>query len=159
MKILKNLLNLWRRANILYLFLMVPLFYIQFYYADVIIKVLFTKDYLDAVPIFQVYLLFFLKQCFDMGTPIRVMNKNKYMIIGYIFSTLLNLGLLYLLLKTMGFVGPAIAYVISEYLLGAYFADRILHIYNLKLPKLLFWEKNFHYYRCWLTMHPYFFYF
>jgi O-antigen/teichoic acid export membrane protein len=134
-------LKLWSRSNIIYLFLMSPLFFIMFIYADVLIKVLFTSDYLEAVPIFQVYLIFFLKQCFEMGIPIRAMNKNKYFLIGYIFTSALNFGLLYVLFGIFGLLGPAIAYVVSEVVLSFYFANRILKIYEIKIRDLFFWKK------------------
>ena len=136
-------LKLWSKSNIIYLFLMSPLFFILFLYADVFIKVLFTSNYLAAVPIFQIYLFYFLKQCFEMGIPIRVMNQNKYFLIGYIFATGLNIGLLYLLFKILGMPGPAIAYVVSEIILAFYYGKIILHIYKIKVKELFFWRKVF----------------
>ena len=145
-KILKKpleALNLWSKSNIIYLFLMYPLFFIMFIYADVFIKTLFTSNYLDAVPIFQIYLFYFLKQCFEMGIPIRAMNKNKYFLIGYIFTSVLNVGLLFILFKIFGLLGPAIAYVLSEIALAFYYAAIILKIYKIKVKDLFFWRKVF----------------
>ena len=122
---------------------MSPLFFIMFIYADVIIKTLFTANYLAAVPIFQVYLFYFLKQCFEMGIPIRAMNKNKYFLIGYIFSTVINLGLLFLLYRILGMLGPALAYVLSEIVLAFYYGKNILKIYNIKIKDLFHWRKVF----------------
>ncbi len=136
-------LKLWSRSNIIYLFLMSPFFFIMFVYADVFIKVLFTADYLGAVPIFQVYLFYFLKQCFEMGIPLRAMNKNKYFLVGYIFTAALNLGLLFILFDVFGLLGPAIAYVVSEIVLAFYYANRILKTYQIKVRDLFFWRKVF----------------
>ena len=136
-------LKLWSRSIIIYLFLMSPLFFIMFIYADVVIRTLFTASYLAAVPIFQVYLFFFLKQCFEMGIPIRAMNKNKYFLIGYIFSTVINLGLLFLLYRILGMLGPALAYVLSEIALAFYYGNRILNIYNIEIKDLFYWRKVF----------------
>ena len=136
-------LKLWSRSNIIYLFLMSPLFFIMFVYSDVFIKVLFTKNYLDAVPIFQVYLFFFLKQCFEMGIPIRAMNKNRYFLIGYIFTSILNVLLLFTLFRVFGLLGPAIAYVVSEIVLAFYYGGVIMKIYSIKIRDLFFWRKVF----------------
>ncbi len=136
-------LALWKRANILYLFLMSPLFFIQFYYAETIITVLFTNTYSDAVPIFRIYLFYFLKQCFEMGTPIRVMNQNKYFLIGYVFLTFVNLSMLFTLYKLIGLWGPAIAFVISEILLAIFFGNKIVKIYKIKVSELLYWKNIF----------------
>ena len=136
-------LSLWKRANILYLFLLVPLFYLQLYYAEIIIKVLFTKDYLGAVALFQIYLGFFLLQCFEMGIPIRVKNKNGLLLVGHIFYTIVHMGLLYLLYYFIGFLGPAIAFVFMEVVFTFYFGYIILKIYNIKVKELLYWRKIF----------------
>lgn len=136
-------LDLWRRANILYLFLLVPLFYLQLYYAEIIIKILFTKDYLESVGIFQIYLGFFLLQCFEMGVPIRVKNKNKALLIGHIFYTVIHIGALYLFYHLFGFLGPAIAFVFMEFIFTFYFGSLILKFYNIKLKELFYWRKIF----------------
>jgi len=133
-------LGLWKRANILYLFLMSPLFFIQFYYAETIITTIFTNSFADAVPIFRIYLFYFLKQCFEMGTPIRVMNQNKYFLLGYILLTVVNLSMLYFLFNLIGFWGPAIAFVVSEILLAFFFGNKIVKIYNIKVSELLYWK-------------------
>ena len=136
-------LALWKRANILYLFLLVPLFYLQLYYAEIIIKVLFTKDYLGSVALFQIYLGFFLLQCFEMGIPIRVKNKNGLLLVGHILYTILHIGVLYLLFYLIGFLGPAIAFVFMEVIFTFYFGNIILKIYNIKVRELLYWRKIF----------------
>ena len=136
-------LDLWKRANILYLFLLVPLFYLQLYYAEVIIKVLFTKDYLGSVALFQIYLGFFLLQCFEMGIPIRVKNKNGYLLVGHILYTIVHIGVLYLLYYFIGFLGPAIAFVFMEVVFTFYFGYIILKIYDIKIKELLYWRKIF----------------
>ena len=136
-------LDLWRRANILYLYLLVPLFYLQLYYAEIIIKVLFTSNYLEAVPIFKIYLGFFLLQCFEMGIPIRVKNKNKTILIGHIYYTIIHIGILYMLFHFIGFLGPAIAFVFMETIFLFYFGSIILKIYNIKLKDLFYWRKIF----------------
>ncbi len=136
-------LDLWRRANILYLFLLVPLFYLQIYYAETIIKVLFTKDYLESVVIFQIYLIFFLLQCFEMGVPIRVKNKNKSLLIGHIFYTAIHIGVLYSFYHLFGFLGPAIAFIFMEIIFTFYFASLILKFYRIKVKDLFYWRKIF----------------
>jgi O-antigen/teichoic acid export membrane protein len=136
-------LALWKRANILYLFLLVPLFYLQLYYAEIIIKILFTKEYLESVAIFQIYLGFFLLQCFEMGVPIRVKNKNKSLLIGHIFYTIIHIGVLYLSYHLIGFLGPAVAFIFMELIFTFYFGFLILIFYNIKISELFYWRKIF----------------
>jgi len=134
-------LNLWKRANVLYLFLLVPLFFLQIYYAETIITILFTSDYLGSVIIFQIYLIFFLLQCFEMGAPIRAMNKNKYLLIGHIFYTIIHIGVLYLSYQYFGIIGPAIAFVFMELISRFYFGFLIIKFYKIEPYQLFYWRK------------------
>jgi O-antigen/teichoic acid export membrane protein len=136
-----NALQLWRKSTVLYLFLIAPLAVLMFYYAEVIITTLFTRDYIDAVPIFRIYTIFFLQQAFEMGIPIRAMNKNFNLLFGHITSAILNVSLLYLLFNLLGFIGPAIAFVSTEILITILFGYIILKIYKINVSKLYEWGK------------------
>ena len=137
----RGALLLWKKSNVLYLFLMIPLFVILFFYSNLIIKVLFTENYIAAVPLFRIYLILMIRKCFEMGMPIRAMNKNKYFVIANILSLIVNIILLYILYNSLGFIGPAIAAVATEISLAIFLASKILSIYEIKLKKLLSWNK------------------
>ena len=134
-------LNLWNRSNLLFLFLMAPLFVILFYYADLIIEILFTKNYSAAVPLFRIYLILLIRKCFEMGSPLRAMNKNKYFVFGNILSLIVNIVSLFVLYKILGFIGPAIAYVLTEISLAVFLAIKILSTYKIKISELFRWKK------------------
>ncbi len=136
-------LNLWKRSTVIYFFFMLPLFYLMFYYSRFIILTLFTKNYLGAIPVFQIYLIFFLKQSFDMGPPIIAMNKNKILLYGHILSFFVNVLLIALLYNLFGFIGPALAFVITELLLGIYFGMKIIKLYNIEIKEMFYWKKLF----------------
>ncbi len=135
-------LSLWNKSNLLYLFLMLPVFFIFFYYAEEFITTLFTSQYIDAVVLFRIYLLVMLRKCFEMSTPLRAMNKNKYFIIGNLISLVVNVIMLFILFKLLGFVGPAIAYVVTEFSSLIYLSFKIISTYNIKLSEMLLWKKT-----------------
>lgn len=137
----RKALNLWNRSVVIYLFLMLPLFFLMLYYSHFFIVTLFTEEYAEAIPVFQIYLIFFLKQSFDMGPPIRAMNKNKFLLVGHILSFFVNVTLLYVLYNLFGFIGPAIAFVVNEILLTIYFGNKIMSLYKVKVKEFLFWKK------------------
>jgi len=134
-------LSLWNKSTLLYLFLMTPMFYLVFIYADLIITTLYTAQYQDAVILFRIYSILLIRKCFEMGMPLRAMNKNKFFVFGNILSLGVNVVLLYSLYNLFGFIGPAIAYVITEFTLNLFLATKILSTYNIKLPELFFWKK------------------
>ena len=135
-------LSLWNKSNLLYLFLMLPVFFIFFFYAEEFIITLFTSQYSDAVILFRIYLLVMLRKCFEMSTPLRAMNKNKYFIVGNLISFVVNVVMLFLLFKMFGFIGPAIAYVITEFSSLIYLSFKIISTYKIKLREMLLWRKS-----------------
>jgi O-antigen/teichoic acid export membrane protein len=134
-------LILWNKSNLLYFFLMVPVFFVFFSYADVFIITLFTSQYSDAIILFRIYLIVMLSKCFEMSTPLRAMNKNKYFVIGNFLSMGVNIVMLYLLFKWLGIVGPAVAFVITEFTALTYLSFKIISTYNIKLSQMLLWKK------------------
>lgn len=124
-------------------FLISPVFIIFFFYADVWVNTLFTKSYAEAIPLFRIYLILMLRKCFEMGSPLRAMNKNKYFVFGNILSLAVNVVALYILFKIVGFYGPAIAYVVTEISLALFLAIKILPTYKIKLSEMLQWKKIF----------------
>ncbi len=114
-----------------------------FFYADVWINTLFTKNYAEAIPLFRIYLILMIRQCFEMGSPLRAMNKNKFFVIGNILSLIINVIALYILFKLLGFYGPAVAYVITEVSLSIFLAAKIIPTYKITIKELLRWRKIF----------------
>ena len=78
-----------------------------------------------------------------MGIPIRAKNKNKVLLVGHIYYTIVHMGILYLLYHLIGFLGPAIAFVFMETIFLFYFGSIILRIYNIKIKDLFYWRKIF----------------
>jgi O-antigen/teichoic acid export membrane protein len=134
-------LSLWRRANVMFCFLIFPVYAVFFYFAPTFIELLFTAQYLAAVPLFRIYMTIILIQCFEMGTPLRAINQNKYYIFGSILTTCINIGFILALFGKIGFITPAIAFVLGETAATFYFARTILVLYHLKPTKLFLWRK------------------
>ncbi|RJQ87508.1 MAG: polysaccharide biosynthesis protein [Desulfobacteraceae bacterium] len=134
-------LNLWNQSNVLYVFLLVPCFFILLVYADVLINTLFTDTYSAAIPLFRIYLVLLLRRCFEVGAPLRAMNKNKYFVVSNSFSLAVNIVLLYVLYKMIGFYGPAIAFVTAEVALAVFLAFKIVSTYNIAFADLFHWKK------------------
>jgi O-antigen/teichoic acid export membrane protein len=134
-------LQLWNQSNVMYIFLVVPCFFILWVYADVLIETLFTREYSAAIPLFRIYLLILLRKCFEVGGPLRAMNKNKYFVVGNGLSLVVNIALLYVLFQWIGFYGPAIAVVASEFVLGIFLALKIVSTYKVTIGRLVYWRK------------------
>jgi O-antigen/teichoic acid export membrane protein len=134
-------LEIWKRANVLCLFLTFPLFILLFYYSRLVVETLFTVDYAGSVPIFRVYLLFLLRQSVELGSPLRAANANRHFAYGNLLSGAANIALLAALIRPMGPIGAAIAFVVSDLTLSYYVTNRTLAVYDIALSELFFWKK------------------
>lgn len=136
-------LQLWRRANVVFCALVFPVYAVFFCYAHPFIETLFTAKYLPAVPLFRIYLTMLVIQCFEMGTPLRAMNQNKYYVFGLLLDLAVNIGLLFLLFRPVGFIAPALSFICAEAATTVYMASRILHFYRIPASRLLLWKRLF----------------
>ncbi len=136
-------LRLWRRANVVFCFVVFPVYAVFFCYAHPFIETLFRAEYLAAVPLFRIYLALMVIQCFEMGTPLRAINQNKYFIFGSVLGLSINIGLIFLLFRPVGFIAPALSFIVAELATTAYLANRILHFYRIPLRELFLWKRIF----------------
>jgi O-antigen/teichoic acid export membrane protein len=133
-------LDLWKKSNVVFCITMFPLFVVFFYFADVFVVTLFTESYRDATPIFRVYMLWMLRQCFEMSIPIRSLNKNLQFLVAGAGSVVVNLGLIILLSIWLGMIGPAVAFVVGDLFQAVYLAVIVCKLYDEKLVDLLSWK-------------------
>jgi O-antigen/teichoic acid export membrane protein len=135
---------LWKQTNIIYLSVVLPVFFVFFFYAKEFITIFFTEKYLEAVIIFKIYMFLMLKECFETGIPIRMLNKNKFYIYAYNYSFFINLISIVILSLYFKFVGPAIAYVISDTFVYIYLGKKIMTLSRQKISNLFYWKKIFY---------------
>jgi hypothetical protein len=58
-----------------------------------------------------------------------------------VLSLAANIGLLLMLFRQVGFILPALAFVLGESIKNVYLGSRILHFYRIKLGGLFLWRK------------------
>ena len=139
----RGALRLWQRSNVVFCVLLFPPFVILSWYADLFITTLFTEEYRSAVPVFQVYLLWMLRRCFNMDVLLRTRGKTAFMLTGTALSIAINLSLMVLLYWWLGLIGPAIAYIASEILLEIYYGFLARKEYGSRLGRLVDWRGIF----------------
>lgn len=132
-------LALWKVATVGYVFLAVPIVVVLMYYAELFITTLFTDAYIEAVDVFRFALIIMLRQCFEMGTPLRAINANKPMLQGNLLAMLVHLPLLYYLVQHLGIAGAALAWVVADMLAAAYMAKSIMRKYEVSVESFARW--------------------
>ena len=69
-------LLLWKRAQVLMFAAICPAWLLITYFAEPLVRLLFTEAYVAATPYFQVFLLLMVRQCFQFSTPLRSVEDN-----------------------------------------------------------------------------------
>jgi O-antigen/teichoic acid export membrane protein len=134
-------LRLWQRANVVFCFMIFPVFVVFMYYARTFVETLFTAQYVAAVPLFRIYLFMMLLQCFEMGTPLRTANQNRAFIFGSLLSLAVDIGFILAFFRILGFIAPALAVVLGEMAIMFYLGWWVMRIYSVGIGGLLMWKK------------------
>ncbi len=133
-------LRLWQRVNVLNCVMFFPAFVLAVFYSEQIITTLFTRAYLPAVQVFNVYALFLLRRCFNTDVLLRTTGRTGFMLWGTIGSLVANVLLILLLSRAMGMIGPAIAFIAAEIALELYYAQRARRVLQLSVANLADWS-------------------
>jgi O-antigen/teichoic acid export membrane protein len=134
-------LLLWKRAQVLIFAVICPAWALLTYWAEPVVRVLFTETYVAAVPYFQVFLLLMLRQCFQFSTPLRSVEDNKSFAHANVIALLINAGLIIALMPRFGLWGPTLGLVVGQSWSSFYLGTRVLKRYQLPLAELCQWNK------------------
>jgi O-antigen/teichoic acid export membrane protein len=134
-------LLLWKRAQVLIFAVICPAWALLTYWADPIVRLLFTDAYAAAVPYFQVFLLLMLRQCFQFSTPLRSVEDNKSFAHANLMALFINAALIIALMPRFGLWGPTIGLVAGQAWSSIYLGSRVLRRYQLPLSGLCDWGK------------------
>lgn len=91
----------------------VPAIVLVSLYAKRIIILFFTDKYLDAIPLFRIYILSFLVFMLGAGLILRATDRTLLSLKAYFFSSLVTLPLTYFLIKNYGIWGGISCAMIS----------------------------------------------
>jgi O-antigen/teichoic acid export membrane protein len=136
----RNSLRLWQRSTVVFWALFLPLAMLLTCYAELFITTFFTAKLLPAVPLFEMYALWILRRCFSFDELLRSRGKTGFMMIGSVLGLAANLALTALLYHWFGFVGPAVAFIISQVASELYYAHMATREFGVTYAKLLDWR-------------------
>jgi O-antigen/teichoic acid export membrane protein len=134
-------LLLWKRAQVLIFAVICPCWALMTYWAEPLVRLLFTDAYVAAVPYFQVFLVLMLRHCFQFSTPLRSVEDNKSFAHANVVSLLVNAALIVALMPRYGLWGPTLGLVAGQILSSIYLGVRTLKRFQLPLAELCQWSK------------------
>jgi O-antigen/teichoic acid export membrane protein len=144
-------LRLWKRGNIAYSCLIVPMFFVLFWYADVLIPLVFTDKYVEAVPIFRILLLIMPLEAIEMNSPLRAANRTTDLLLGNLVLLTSNLVCIFVFFRyfpEIAIQGPAVGIVIGLCAERIFMAWRITRFFKVSLGDLLKWRSQAAIYIC-----------
>lgn len=138
-------LNLWHSWLQRVAMIMFPLFALIVFKHEAIITLLYTRDYIaGAVPFLIIGFLIPLRIT-SFVQILLSMNVSRAVAIGSAVHLSIIVVIGFIALKLIGFIGPALAVVLAEYIVNSYYCSQIrthLKITWLKLFPLVFLGKT-----------------
>ncbi len=134
-------LKLWKRAQILIFAVLCPAWLLLTYFAEPIIRLLFTDAYVAATPYFQVFLLLMVRHCFQFSVPLRSVADNASFAISNAVALAINAAFIIVLMPHFGLWGPTLGLVVGQVWTSYYLARRLMKRFGLPLSELFEWGK------------------
>ncbi len=132
-------LDLWRRTTVVSAMLLIAAAILLARFAEILIVTIFSDEYQPAVPIFQLYLLIFLRESLDFGIPLRAINQTTSIMHSNLVAIVVNCVFMFMLTATWGVLGAVAALVLSRFIEGAYLATRTARAYSVSMRQLAPW--------------------
>ena len=121
-----DIMDIWQRATVLTCTVLVPVSFVLIYFAEDLLRVLFTETFVAATLIFQIYCVMIIRDCFEFESVLRAFNKTGLILAANLLTAGVTIGLLVAI--SHQFEGAAIATVVAAYLnltLTWYIASRV----------------------------------
>lgn len=132
---------LWKRAQVLIFAVICPAWALLTYWAEPVVRILFTDAYVAAVPFFQVFLLLMLRQCFQFSTPLRSVADNASFAQANLVALLINVALIFSLMPRYGLWGPTLGLVLGQFWTSIHLGSRMVRRFRIPVSQLCQWRK------------------
>jgi O-antigen/teichoic acid export membrane protein len=132
----KETFQLWSKAVEITSSILIPIMFILLLNADWLIVNMFGDKYADSAMPFKIYLLLLPMRTMTFTSLITSSGDTKILPKGAIIFLVLNLFLSLVLIKFLGYTGPAIATVIASYVTGFYFSYKIAQKVKVSIFKV-----------------------
>ena len=134
-------LILFRRTTVMIAIFLVAAGVLIARFAEILVVTLFSREYLPAVGVLQLYVLVFARESLDFGVPLRAMNYTAPIFRAAVIATVVNGALLTVLLPLWGLIGAVIAYLICRAVAGCYMGAATMRAYSVPIGSIAPWPE------------------
>lgn len=135
-----KLVSLWHRAIRKVALIILPVMIFLLIYAPDFLTLLFSSKYAESATVFRIYLLALPNRVTTFGTILMSVGLSSLVMRYSLYALVLNVILNYILIKTAGFIGPAIGTVIAIYFAAYLLLRKISSIMNFSFRKIFPWR-------------------
>jgi O-antigen/teichoic acid export membrane protein len=138
-----EILNIWKESRRKFALITFPIILFFYFISFEFITFMYSDKYTDSTLVFQIYLLIPFFDNFQSGVILHAKGKTKKLFYSSGIAVLLNILLSFVLINTIGIIGPAIATCISKFVAYSFvikWASQELKINN---PTLMFPLKDY----------------
>ena len=135
-----SLIRIWKSSIRKVAFMFFPLMCILFIFSEQLIILFFSEKYLESVDIFRIYLLQLPCRITIFGIVLLSINQTSFVLKSTLLYLIFNISLNFILIKSLGIVGPAIATIISLYFISFLQLEKISCHMNSKISQILPWS-------------------
>jgi O-antigen/teichoic acid export membrane protein len=134
-------LRLWKRAQMMVAAVIIPAWLLLSYFAEPLIRLAFTAEYVSATPYFQVFLILMVRQIFQFSTLLRSVEDNASFAISNAVALGINIVILVALMPRFGLWGPTLGLVVGQLWTAWYLGRRVMTRYHVPLSGIFQWRK------------------
>ena len=134
-------LRLWKRAQMMVAAVIIPAWLLLSYFAEPLIRLAFTAEYVSATPYFQVFLILMVRQVFQFSTLLRSVEDNASFATSNAVALGINIVILVALMPRFGLWGPTLGLVFGQLWTAWYLGKRVMTRYRVPLAEIFQWRK------------------
>ncbi|MEH6949354.1 oligosaccharide flippase family protein [Bacillus sp. JJ634] len=132
--------DLWGYSMVLSFIIMCFLVTAVFVFATDVMNFLYSEKFLSGVSVFRVYCLLTLLRFTYFGMMLNAKGKTKFIFYSSIISLGLNIVLSYIMFKSIGFIGPAVATLLSQFIINMIQLVYTAKIIGVNFSKVFPWR-------------------
>jgi O-antigen/teichoic acid export membrane protein len=141
---IKGLIALWHKSIHKIALLFIPLMVFFFMVARDFITFMFSDTYAESAIIFQIYLVGIMANMTWYGTVLVSLGQSREPLYASAIGFCINVVLNYLFILKIGFLGPVIASVVTNYIVAAYYLYKVKKHVNMSWIDVYPWRTVFH---------------
>lgn len=134
-------IDLWKHSVILSYILICFIVFGVFTYAKDVMIILYSEKYISGINVFRVYVLMLLCRCTYFGTMMNAKGRTQFIFYSSFLSLILNVVLNVICYLCLGYIGPAVATLLSMVLIIIIQLLYTARIYNTTFLAVFPWKK------------------